>query len=83
MEKIYEFENKYCLYNKKCVVCINESQDNPNKLYYYCKYDEFGYFRFWMPNDGDFERNIKSIQQQISEVHAKLRRITRNNDPTM
>lgn len=70
---LIKFENKYCLCKKKCDVCISESQDNPNKLYYCCKYDECSYFRIWMPNDGDCQSGLCFVKEggdkhQLKEI---------------
>lgn len=68
---LIKFENRYCHCNKKCAVRISESQDNPNKLYYCCKYDECNYFKFWMPNDSDFQGGLYLYEEQGDNTQLK------------
>lgn len=54
---LIKFQNKYCLCNKRAVIRISESVDDPNKLCYCCRYGQYRFFRFWCPTDDNFECN--------------------------
>lgn len=53
--------------NKKAAVKIFESRDNPNKLYYYCRYDECSFFRFWYPSEYDFNGSALFVEGENVE----------------
>ncbi|KAL6521161.1 hypothetical protein OROGR_017730 [Orobanche gracilis] len=75
---LLQFWNERCKCNKRAVVRISESTNNPHKLYYKCENDVCNFFKFWEPKNGDI--NWSAIndnrawdmeqQQVVMEVRA-------------
>lgn len=63
--------------NKRAAVRISKSYENPSKLYYYCKYEQCNFFRFWYPGRSDFEGgswfdNVGNNSDQWHEIVDKI-----------
>ena len=86
---IIKFKNRKCACGIKAAVKISESLNNPKKLYFFCERGKCNFYRFWEPDNEEFNlseytENISQrydgsnnflLQQELEVVKARLQKL--------
>ncbi|TXG72524.1 hypothetical protein EZV62_001103 [Acer yangbiense] len=88
--RIIKFKNRKCNCGIKAAVKISESPNNPNKLYFFCDRGKCKFYRFWEPDNEEFNQaeyiesiserfesrdNFQRLEQEMTILNARLMKL--------
>ena len=88
--RIIKFKNRKCNCGIKAAVKISDSANNPNKLYFFCERGKCKFYRFWEPDNEEFNHaeyiesisqrfgsgdNFQQLEQEMTVINARLMKL--------
>ncbi|TXG51714.1 hypothetical protein EZV62_024238 [Acer yangbiense] len=88
--RIIKFKTRKCNCGIKAAMKISESPNNPNKLYFFCERGKCKFYRFWEPDNEEFNQaeyiesiserfgsgdNFQRLEQEMTVLNARLMKL--------
>ncbi|TXG58589.1 hypothetical protein EZV62_016418 [Acer yangbiense] len=88
--RIIKFKNRKCNCSIRATEKISESANNPNKLYFFYERGKCKFYRFWEPNNEEFNQaeyiesisqrfgsgdNFQQLEEEITILNARLMKL--------
>ena len=76
---IIRFKNRRCKCNRKAVLYISETNQNPCKLFFKCKTEKCNFYAWWEPDEEEFDigamirsaGDLEACAQNVASLEAK------------